>query len=80
MFIARRSYASLSSLLQRLVDVVLDVVHVLEADGQAHELGRQPALPLLLLGELGVGGAGRVQGEALRVSDVGQVGEAASGC
>ena len=58
-----------------LVDVGEDVVDVLDADGEAYEFGGDASGGLLFGGELGMGGSGRMNGEAAGVADVGQVGE-----
>ncbi len=58
---------------QAALDVVEDVVDVLEADGQAHIARRHAGGFLLLRGKLRVGGRGRVDGEAARVADIGDV-------
>ena len=48
-------------------------VDVLDADGEAHEPGRDARGALLLLGQLRVRGRGRVDHEAAHVADVGHV-------
>src|SRR5690606_17084688 len=56
---------------QRLVEVPQDVVDVLDADAQAHEVGAHAGRGLLVGGKLAVRGRGRVDGQALGVADVG---------
>ena len=57
---------------QRLVKRGDDVVDVFEANGEANQLRRNAALAQILVGELRVGGRGRMDDEALRVADVGE--------
>ena len=52
-----------------------DVIDVLESDGEADEFGLESGLALILVGELGVGGGGGVDDEALGVADVGEEAE-----
>src|SRR3712207_7579068 len=58
------------SRVQRLVEVGDDVARVLDADRQAHEVGRHAGRDLLLGRELPVRGGGRVDHEAPRVAQV----------
>src|SRR5690606_28139459 len=60
---------------QSLVDILDDVVDVLDADREAHELRRDPARLLLLGRELGVRRGRRMYRQALRVADVREVAE-----
>lgn len=59
---------------QRLVEVLEDVVDVLQAHRQPHQLRRHAGLRLLLGGKLLVRRAGRMDHQRLGVADVGQVG------
>ena len=59
--------------LQSLVDVGKDIIDVFDADGEAHEFGADPSGGLCLFGELRVGRGRRVNGQALRIADVGEV-------
>jgi acyl-CoA synthetase (AMP-forming)/AMP-acid ligase II len=58
---------------QRLVEIGDDVVDVLDADRQAHIARRHAGLQLLLGRQLRMRRAGRMDGEAARVADVGDV-------
>ena len=60
---------------QRLVQVPEDVFDVLQADAQADEVGADTGCGHLLGRQLAVGGAGRVDGQALGIADVGEVAE-----
>src|SRR5690606_10877455 len=60
---------------QTFFDVLDDVVDVLDADRQAHELRRDAGRPLLLLVELRMRRRRRMDRETLRVSDVREVAE-----
>jgi hypothetical protein len=60
---------------QRFIQVPQDVLYVLDADGEADEVGGHPARQLVFFRELLVGGAGWVNNEAARVTHVGKVGE-----
>src|SRR5690606_11780626 len=76
----RRPRAPLPSrlLLRRgetLLDVLDDVVDMLEPDGQAHELRRDPSGPLLLRRQLRMRRRRRMDREALRVADVREMAE-----
>src|ERR1700761_2315008 len=57
---------------QSLVDVVDDVVDVLDADGQADRLRPDAGLHQLLVGQLAVGGGGRMDGEGFGVAQIEQ--------
>jgi hypothetical protein len=61
--------------LQRLVDIGNDIVHVLDADGKANEVGRHSTGDLLLLAQLLVGRGSRMNDQRLGVTDIGQVGQ-----
>jgi hypothetical protein len=56
-----------------LVDVGDDIVHVLDADRQPHELGCDARRLQLVVRELGVGRRGGVDDERLGVADIGEV-------
>ena len=58
---------------ERLIDVRKDVVDVLDADGDAYHFRRDAGCGLCLGAELGMRGAGRVDGERFRIADVGKV-------
>src|SRR4051812_43146043 len=55
------------------LEVGQDVLDALQADGEADEAGRDAGRQLLLGGELGVRGRGRVDHQAPHVTDVGHV-------
>src|ERR1700759_1565693 len=59
-------------LVQGLVDVGDDVVDVLDADGGADRLRPDTGLHQLLVGQLAVGGGGRMDGQGLGVSQIEQ--------
>ena len=59
--------------LERLVNVLEDVLDGLEADREAHHVRGAPRRVELCRGELGVRGRRRVDGEGARVADVGHV-------
>ena len=58
---------------ERAVEVPADVVDVLQADREADQVRADAGRDLLLVGQLLVGGAGRVDHQRLGVADVGQV-------
>src|SRR5262245_13734352 len=58
---------------QRLLDVGDDVVLVLDADRETHDVRPGARRGALLVGELAVRGRGRMDDERARVADVGQV-------
>ena len=58
-----------------MIDVGYDVVDVFDPDGKTDQLGGNPAGLLLFLVKLGMGRGGRVNGQALGIPDVGEVGE-----
>ena len=58
---------------QRLVQIPQDVLNVFNADAEADEVGRDASCDQLVFGELAVGRAGWVNGQALGVTDVGDV-------
>ena len=58
-------------LLQRLLDVGDDVVHVFDADGEADEVGSDAGLAELLVGELTMGVAGWMEDTAAGIGYVG---------
>src|SRR5258708_37619138 len=60
---------------QRIIQIPQDVLYVLDADGEADEGGGHPARQLVFFRKLLVGGAGRGDDEAARVTPVGKVGE-----
>src|SRR5690606_16247338 len=60
---------------ERLVEVPEDVVDVLDADAQPHEVGAHAGRGLLVGRELAVRGRRGMDREALRVADVGEVAE-----
>src|SRR5689334_15676148 len=51
------------------------IVEIFDADGETDEVLRDSGGELLLVGELLVGGRGRVDDQALGVSEIGQMGE-----
>ena len=55
---------------QGLVDVVDDVVDVLDPDGQSDRLRPDTGLDQLLVGQLAVGGGGRMDGQGLGVPQI----------
>ena len=61
--------------LQRLVQIIDQVVNALQADREADEIGRHACLLLLLGRQLGVRGAGRVDDERLGIAHIRQVRE-----
>ena len=61
--------------LERLVQVGQNIVDVLNADGQPDGAGADALVQQLRLGELGVGGGGGVDDQALHIGHVGQQGE-----
>ena len=61
--------------MEGLIEVGEDIVDVLDADGEADEFRRDATGGLLGVCELGVSGAGGVDGKALGVADIGEVGE-----
>jgi hypothetical protein len=69
---AVRRHAS-GGLAQSLLDVGKDVVHVLEADREAHEIRRHTGRELLFCRELLVRGGSRMDSQRARVTDVGHV-------
>ena len=60
---------------EALLQVGEDVVDVLGADGEADGIGLDALVKELLGGELGMGGGGGVDDQALHVGHVGQQGE-----
>src|SRR4051812_16468513 len=64
---------SLHRAVQRLVEVVEDVVEVFDPDADAHEARQHAAGEQLLLAELRVGGGRGMDDERLRIPDIGQV-------
>jgi len=59
--------------IQRLRQVAQYIVDMLDADRQADIAGADAGGALLVLGQLRMGGAGRVDGEAAGVADIGDV-------
>ena len=62
-------------LLQRLVEVADQVVGVLDPDREAHRVVGRPGQRALLVGELAVGGRGRVEDQRAGVAEVGHMAE-----
>ena len=60
---------------QGLVEVPEQVCGVFQADAEADKIGGDACVELFLGRELGMGGAGGVDGQALRIANVGQVAE-----
>src|SRR5687767_14751566 len=58
---------------ERLVEIGDDVVDMLDADRQPDIIVRDAGRQLLLCGQLGVRGRGRVNREAARIADIGDV-------
>ena len=58
--------------LDGLIEIGEDIANVLDADGEADQLGRDAGAGLLLDGELLVRGGGGMDDERLGVADVGQ--------
>src|SRR5699024_5742730 len=57
-----------------LLQVCQDVVDVLQAHGEPHQRGAHTGSPLLGLGELAVGGGGRVDDQRAHITDIGHHG------
>ena len=60
---------------QRLIQIPDQIVGRLEADRQAHDIVAGAGRDALLVGELAVRGRGRVQDQAARVADIGEMRE-----
>ena len=60
---------------QRLIEVGDDVFHVFDADGEADEVGGDAGFTQLLVGELAVCMARRVEHACARVGHVGHYGD-----
>ena len=67
------SAESHDALFQGLIQIRQDIVDMLDAHGKPYQVGRDARRRLILCRELGMGGAGRVDGQALGVADIGQM-------
>src|SRR5215470_2923219 len=67
--------AAMSRRRQALLEVGDDVLLVLEPDREANDVGARTGLDLLRVGELTVGGRGRMNDERARIADISEMGE-----
>ncbi len=60
---------------QGLIQIPEQILRILQTDTQSHHVRRYPGPAHLLLAQLAVGGAGRMDGQALGIADIGHMAE-----
>src|SRR5919108_5385012 len=64
-----------SSFVKRLIQIPENIFDILQSNGQTNEIGADACGFLFFLRELGVGGAGRMNGKRLCVTEIGNMAE-----
>src|SRR6516165_12951 len=68
-----RGFEQSSHLREALLEVADEILGILESDRQPHHLGTGTRLHLLRVGELAVGGRGRMNDERAGVANIGEM-------